>query len=317
MTVKNYSVPSVLLDTRSISLTDSLSLYLKYHPKGKQEKFRRGNERVIQALISRIGNLDLSAISRSHAEDYRDNALRSQSTATVRRSLHSLTAIINKVRKEKQIQVVNPFSSLGIAGEGSDGRKRIPFDGEELKIVSKACRNLDDDIRHIVTLQLDTGCRLAEIVGLRVKDVILEQPIPHIRIRPWGKVRTLKTAASQRDIPLVGEALWAAKRAVSARMKATDGDSWLFPRYASDKAIKATHASNTLNKWLRSLEGVNRDKTTHCFRHAMRDRLRAAQVPHDIQEAIGGWGTRTIGQGYGNGYPLQVLTEHLLKIVSG
>ena len=111
-----------------------------------------------------------------------------------------------------------------------------------------------------------------------------------------GKIRTLKTAASERHIPLVGEALWGAERAVEARRTAKEGSAWLFPRYASDKETKATHASNTLNKWLRSLDEVSRDETTHCLRHSMRDRLRAALVPHDIQETIGGWGARTIGQ---------------------
>lgn len=127
--------------------------------------------------------------------------------------------------------------------------------------------------------------------------------------------RPLSSVCKERDISLIGDALWAAKRALETRRKAADGNPWLFPRYSSDKEIKATHASNTLNKWLRSLDGVSNDKTTHCFRHAMRDRLRAVQVPHDIQETIGGWGTRTIGQGYGNGYPLQILTEHMRKVV--
>jgi len=47
----------------------------------------------------------------------------------------------------------------------------------------------------------------------------------------------------------------------------------------------------------------------------MRDRLRAAQVPLDIQDCLGGWGSRSVGQGYGLGYPLQVLAEHMEKIV--
>lgn len=299
----------------SLTITGSLALYLGLHPKGKDRKFRENNDRVVRNLINRIGNLDLSSISRSHAEDFRDFSLRKQSTATVRRNLHSLTAIVNKVRKEKQLQILNPFEGLGIVDEGEDGKKRIPFDSQELRIIAEACRNIDDDIRHIIALQMDSGCRVAEVVGLRVENVILDQPIPHVRIRPWGKVRTLKTAASERDIPLVGNALWAAGRAVKARRKAPDGSPWLFPRYASDREVKATHASNALNKWLRSLEGVSSDKTTHCFRHAMRDRLRAAQVPHDIQEAIGGWGTRTIGQGYGNGYPLKVLSEHMKRSI--
>ncbi|WP_237479938.1 hypothetical protein [Lichenibacterium dinghuense] len=109
----------------ALSLTSSLSLYLGLHPKGTQKKFREDNERVVKALTDRIGDLALASITRSHAEDYRDNALKSQSTSTVRRNLHALTAIVNKARKEKQLQILNPFEGLGIVGEGEDGAKRV------------------------------------------------------------------------------------------------------------------------------------------------------------------------------------------------
>lgn len=99
-----------------------------------------------------------------------------------------------------------------------------------------------------------------------------------------------KTRASERDLPLVGDASWAAGMALEDRQKANEPVFWLFPRYASNKEIKATHASVTMNKWLRSLEGVNDQKTCHWARHAMRDRLRAAQVPFEIQDCLGGWG---------------------------
>ena len=298
------------------TMSEALKLYLSMHKKGSDPKFIADNSRAIRKLIERIGDLNLDSYTRFQAEDYRDSLLRSHPSGTVRRRLRMICAIVNKTMKEKHLQMLNPFEGLGIAGEGEDETKRIPFTSHELEVLSLACRSLDDDIRHIVAFQLDTGSRVAEIVGLRLDDVILEGPIPYVRIRPFGKIRTLKTAASQRDIPLVGEALWAAGRAVEARRKAGDASPWLFPRYASDKEIKATHASNTLNKWLRSLTGVCDKKTTHCFRHAMRDRLRAAQVPMEIQDCLGGWGSRSIGQGYGSGYPLTVLLEHMRRIIN-
>ena len=41
----------------------------------------------------------------------------------------------------------------------------------------------------------------------------------------------------------------------------------------------------------------------------MRDRLRAVQCPADIADQIGGWATDGVGQGYGSGYPIEVLSE--------
>jgi len=41
----------------------------------------------------------------------------------------------------------------------------------------------------------------------------------------------------------------------------------------------------------------------------MRDRLRAVQCPADIADQIGGWATDGVGQGYGSGYTIDVLSE--------
>ena len=42
--------------------------------------------------------------------------------------------------------------------------------------------------------------------------------------------------------------------------------------------------------------------------------LRAVECPSDIVDAIGGWKTSGVGQGYGNGYPLAVLERWMGKI---
>lgn len=47
----------------------------------------------------------------------------------------------------------------------------------------------------------------------------------------------------------------------------------------------------------------------------MRDRLRHVDAPKDIQDAIGGWGSLTIGMGYGEGYSLKQRKDILEKVV--
>jgi hypothetical protein len=48
----------------------------------------------------------------------------------------------------------------------------------------------------------------------------------------------------------------------------------------------------------------------------MRDRLRAVQCPADIANQIGGWATEGVVQGYGSGYPVDVLSEWMGKTVA-
>ena len=52
----------------------------------------------------------------------------------------------------------------------------------------------------------------------------------------------------------------------------------------------------------------------YSFRHSTRDRLRVVQCPSDITDQIGGWTTDGVGQGYGSGYPMGVLSEWLIKV---
>ena len=65
------------------------------------------------------------------------------------------------------------------------------------------------------------------------------------------------------------------------------------------------------SKWLKQY--VPKGCTMHSFRHSTRDRLRTVQCPADIVDQIGGWATDGVGQGYGSGYPLEVLQEWMSK----
>lgn len=302
---------------RRVLLTDALEVYLRNHDKGGQEKFAKDTRRAIDHVVAVVGDFPLNVYRREHANAVREHLLATGiKTGTVRREINRIKAVFNVGLTEFDLgSVKNPFEKLRIANEEQDANNREPFNTKELRAIGKACQEHDDEIRHIVALQADTGARLGEIVGLRLEDVVLDHETPHIHIRPHLKFgRTLKTDASERKVPLVGLALWAVQRASRNSRRSNHKSGWLFPRYASDGAIKATHASNTINKWLQTV--TKTEKTSHSFRHAMRDRLRHANAPQDIQDAIGGWGSPTVGMGYGEGYRLEQLRSHLEKAVA-
>lgn len=292
------------------NLTVVLGKYLETHDKGSLPKFRADATRPIDIVVGIAGDLDITLYARVHAElVVKTMVARGSKTATVRRSLKTIVAVFNFAIKQLHIDFRNPFEKFKIAKEGKDAKPRVPFTLAELKLIGSDCHRKDDAVRHIAAMLLDTGARLAEIVGLRASDVFLEGEIPHILIRPHEALgRTLKTPASERPVPLIGEALWAARRAMGSR-----GDSgWLFPTYAESDPIRTTTASGTLNKWLRATLGIS--KTAHSFRHSMHDRLRDADVPEAIVDVLQGWGTRSVGQQYGAGYTVKKLHEHLVKV---
>ena len=149
--------------------------------------------------------------------------------------------------------------------------------------------------------------RLGEGVGLLKSDMKLDCEIPHIKLipHPW---RRLKTKSSQRVIPLVNESLWASKRI----LEHTDNSLFALPRYTSLNGCKANSASAALNKWLK--EELTENYVIHGFRHSFRDRLRAIECPSEIINQLGGWSLKSVGEGYGRGYELSVLSKWLLKM---
>ena len=52
----------------------------------------------------------------------------------------------------------------------------------------------------------------------------------------------------------------------------------------------------------------------HSARHTVKDRLRAAQVPLDVQNALMGWAPMSVGESYGLGYAVRVLLHPVAKI---
>ena len=144
-------------------------------------------------------------------------------------------------------------------------------------------------------------------VGLLKSDINLNCEIPYIRLVPHAW-RRLKTKSSERCIPLVGESLWACKRI----LEHNNDSIYAFPRYTSPKECNTNSASATLNKWLK--EKLINDYVIHGFRHSFRDRLRAKECPSEIIDQLGGWSLRSVGEGYGRGYDLDVLHKWISKI---
>ena len=229
--------------------------------------------------------------------------MRGNKTATIRRRINSLSAIINYAYAELDLDKRNPFSRMIIKAEGDDSTKRGVFTNDQLKQGYDKALASGSQIKLLMPLLGETGCRLAEIVGLRLEDIDLENDLIHIRPNP---ARRLKTRSSQRLLPLVGYS----KVAMELALKESDGE-YLFPRYIKDGKCKADHASNALNKWLKKDFG---GLTAHSLRHTMRDRLRAVECPMDMIDQIGGWrSASSIGNNYGQGYSQLKIKKWLKK----
>lgn len=256
-------------------------------------------------LAQLSGDMAIEGYGRQDARNFVQTLLhRGMRTTSIRRRLNCLSAVFNYAYAEYEIEGRNPFTRVLIPKEGADRIKRLPIATDGLQALYEACMATEKPLRWAVPILGETGCRIAEVLGLRRSDVASDGSSIEITAHSG---RRLKTSGSEREIPLVGYA-----QAAMKRLLAECSDDLLFPTYLRDGEILATHAGNTLNKWLKRQTG---GKTAHCLRHAFRDRLRAVECPIELLDALGGWSNiQGAGRRYGAGYTMHQKREWLHRI---
>jgi integrase len=288
-------------------LSAALEVYLSLKGTGRPKTFEAGARRAVGYLLEVADDKPIDAYVRADANALREHLRgRGLSSESIGRNLTSIRAIVNFVSKEEGLQPPLAFSGVYL-GEPTRKMDRYVPTGTELRLLQARCRSSNDELRWLLALISDTGLRLSEALGLSCDDVCLNTPHPYVVIEPktW---RRLKTADSERVVPLVGEALWAAQRGTDA-----SAASYLFASYCDGETTKANSASAVLNKWLKV--HASRDVVVHSLRHAMRDRLRAVECPADIIDQIGGWSRKGVGESYGRGYQVEQLWRWMAKAV--
>ena len=307
------------------TLGDARAFYLKERggdePPEAIHRFEVDTDRIIGRVKEALGRDPvLTSLTREDARKVRDYMLdrltstgRPISPASVARDLNGLNAIINFTAKEMPLPATfqNPFSGLSagkVRGRRAEGDNRDPLPEKILTAArARIVGHAKKDLALIWRLLEGTGCRLSEVSGLRVEDVEVSGDLPHIRVT-WHENRRLKTDASSRYVPLVGDALEAAKEA----LKLPRVSNLLFPDYGHVRGGDAASAS-----LMKHVRAVTKDPkhVVHSLRHNMKDRLMLAEVASLDQNlilghALGGVGERVYG---GDAAKLRVTTRAMKR----
>ncbi|RWP72796.1 tyrosine-type recombinase/integrase [Mesorhizobium sp.] len=292
------------------TLEDAKKLYLKdrfaltdpkpLERKKDEQRAERAVSNIAKALGSTPDAVKVASITREQArkvQDFIRGEVRSKST--VDRYLNDIRAVINHAIAEvtELHGLTNHFTRLPVLGSGRGGDtperdKRLPFTMDELTKIRRRIETHADqpDLLLIWRMLEGTGCRLAEVTGLRVKDVVADGGMPYVEVE-WHEDRRLKTDPSRRRVPLVGDALEAAKEA----LRLTNGPM-LFPRYGVEGGN--TNASAVLMKHVRKITD-DAKKVVHSLRHNMKDTLIRAEVETGLQNLILGHTMGGEGERYG------------------
>ncbi len=150
-----------------------------------------------------IADIKMAALSGKLMAAWRDKRLQNVSGSTTNRDLALLSAVINWARREQDIHIENPISSIRRPPE-SRGRTRRLTAGEEEKLLAAlvtpptGIRGRLTDPRNrwmhsLVVFAIETAMRRSEILRLTWKDVHIEQRYVHLVDSKNGETR---------DVPL-------------------------------------------------------------------------------------------------------------------
>lgn len=290
-------------------ITDALDRFielsrneLRSKNSGQKRRWENPLRLAIQNFVSLFGDKPMQEITRDDALSFRDWWVNErigvdvQTANAANKDIMHLRKIFRVVNDAHRLGLANPFEQLVITGDTK--KKRVSIDRSQIEnhlLSSPAFSGMNLEAQGIVRVMADTGARVNEVTGLEAHDIVLGHEVPHILVRP-NAIRSLKTAHSERTIPLVGVALAALQTHPTG-----------FPRYAGKNAA----ASAAINKHLRENELLPEGATLYGLRHGFQDRLIEIEAPERIQADL--MGHKTIRPKYGKGPSLKQMQEWLLK----
>ncbi len=224
------------------------------------------------------------------------------SPATRRRRLGALRALLGRHFLDTEYGGANPFGKHTIKRSAGSASDRLPFNRKMIAAIDSYLTRsrVTPETRNLMMMMKCTGCGPGEIGGLVVGDVRLDGKIPHIYVRP-NVQRGVKASVRERRVPLVGDALNAAKDATARARKRNDADGTpLFTGFGMNER-GADYLSATLNAAIRRA-GVPKSKrlTVYSYRHAVTEALRAAGVPDHVQRRLMGHAGHGVHDRYGS-----------------
>lgn len=281
----------------------------------QRRKWRVIPERAVRNFVEIVGDKPIADITRDDAHKfYRYWLARIAPAEKGKKPTHTASSGNRQIGELRKIyreyhafmgeeNKLNPFA--GLSFEERKKGKRPPFPTSWIRdkiLKADALKGLNEEARAILLAMVETGARPSELCNLDAGNIHLDVPVPYIsfieRDDPEAP-RELKTAASTREIPLVGVALLAFKK---------------FPKGFSRYREKEEAACAAINKYLRENDLVPSPKhTLYSIRHSFEDRMKEAGIDGEMREIF--FGHRRSRQVYGSGGALAWRRSLLQRMV--
>lgn len=323
-TPKPHHVEAVLggAERPKVCVSQALEIYINdishnaviYKSKHQRYSWKKVKRTSANYFIEKMGDLVLEEITRDHALKYKawwaskispkDPSIKPIAANTANRHIGNIRSLYGDYYKHiGEENRPNPFRNIHFTAKTKKDVPAFENDWVQTRVLAPgAIMGIRPDLQLIVYMLIETGCRPSEIINLRPEDIKLDAGVPHISIRArnsGAEKRELKTDTSERDIPLVGTALEAAKRAPNA-----------FEHYRDKNEL---FSSNILKAFRKRKLFPTPDHVVYSFRHAFEKRMQEANIDYALRCLL--MGHKNTRPAYGDGGSLEYRRTELLKIV--
>lgn len=280
---------------------------------GKSESqkasWRKVKLRAVNNFITIVGDLPMDGITRDHAREFYNwwagrlipqGNKKPLTTNSANRDLGNIRKLYRQYWEfEGEETRENPFRNLSFAKHKLKDIPHFENDWIKTKFLNPTIfKGLNREAILLVYAMIETGCRPSELANLVTENIVLNDEVPHIRIRPQND-RQLKSKASVREIPLVGVSLIAMKMAQNG-----------FPNYMD----KGNLLSASLMKAFRTRKLFpSDDHRIYSFRHSFEKRMLEAGIDYGLRCLL--MGHKNSRPSYGDGGSMSYRRDELMKIV--
>lgn len=298
---------------RRPTLAEAVEVYFGEKGRTETERLvdRRWQNRYQRALalfcevLPRGDQTRIDEVTRDDAKRFRDHLLKADyKNDTVKKYFGSLKAIFGQLFVVLEIDRHNPFANMDLRFSKKElaREKRSPLSAEAEALVRSAIPMMNRDAQFIVRVMLAVGCRVDEACHLERADIVLNEEVPYVHIRPNERNGWDIKGTFARRVPVVDP------EALELLREFPDGP----PRYQHEGGNGA--ASNYINVFLRK-KGLRRDQKMSLYsaRHTLQQKLLAVGAPDNVINEILGHSDGSAKEGYGDGLPLRVAAQWLRK----
>ena len=305
-----------------VKISEALEIYFNeialdeqmYKSERQKTNWRKVKKLAVTYFTDQFGDLPIDEITREHALGYKawwaelvfpkDPMREPLAGNTANRRIGGIRSLYRDYyRHIGEEDRPNPFRNISFKAKQKSDTPSFESDWVQSKILKPGIFNkVKADLQLAAYMLIETGCRPSEIINLQPEDICLEDEVPHIwiRARAHGDAkREIKTASSERKVPLVGVSLEAAKRAPNG-----------FAHYRDRNELFSASLMRAFR--IRGLFPTEAHKI-YSFRHSFEKRMQEANIDFGLRCRL--MGHKTDRPVYGDGGSLAYRRDELMKIV--